>query len=776
MTDTPSALTDTNSALTDTNREQTRPDTARRLPVVAAWVLVVAVLQGMLAFGAPPRQSLASATEPWKSLLESLLPLATLQSAIVLALGLLLVTGCLRSGRASLLGGAAARSARLPLLLLLALGLLHALPLPAALLRIVAPHSAQVWADLAPTGDSAMRPLTLWSDGTFHALYTLAGVLVASSLLWALIGERRVASDGGEDRLRPVVGLFWLILGVAAAESAYGLYETLLGDDAILGFGKVSNGGSVTGTFIHRTMLAVWAGMGLCVGLGLAARALLGGERRLGVATAALALAAVCGIAAGLSQSRLGLVAVAAGCAVTVLALLPTASRRGGPRVVAGFLLLASVTAVVAGALVWSSEAFQTRLGYLFGQGGLSDPRFAAWRSTLDLFGRAPLTGTGIGSFGRAVHLTQSVDATEELWFAHSDPLNLLSDAGLIGFALGAWWLVGLIRRGLPALRSDQAGVAMCAASAFGAAAVVLTASLGDFQTQFPVVALPFAALLIAPAALAAMRDEEPARRPWPVPAAVLAGGLALVLAGLAVLPPARALARRSRAGGESVEATEAERLVAQAKRTMGSLSKLDGATAHTQLEGAVVDLREATRLDPLLAEAHLFLGLAGLYVEDDRDEVLRSLGRARLVSRGHAAVNLTIGKTYLSLFGTGPAPYGPDDDSALEALREAGALDPDAFAVAWELCAGAGYGEEAMKAIVPPRAHAYVRLGRYVFSRKPVLESLEPFIRALELEPWHTPAAVRLAKGYVQLGREATGRERFLALGVDWPLEGRPR
>jgi O-antigen ligase len=66
-----------------------------------------------------------------------------------------------------------------------------------------------------------------------------------------------------------------------------------------------------------------------------------------------------------------------------------------------------------------------------------------AWRMFLD----HPITGVGLGAFPTAYSsYGRSSARNERLEQAHNDYLQLLTDAGLIGAALGLWFLFELIR------------------------------------------------------------------------------------------------------------------------------------------------------------------------------------------------------------------------------------------------------------------------------------------------------------------------------------------
>jgi hypothetical protein len=729
------------------------PEPSPRAPRIAAILLASAIVVGAVCLGAPPRFSAGTNGPEWlRNLFTTLTPLALVESAAAVALGILAASALARGvGRGRLRAGPV-----LPLVLLLALGFVQLVPLPRGVLEVVASYSARTYASLTAPGDDAWRPMSLWPEGTAHALFNLAGVIAASAATWALVRGRC-------PRRAAAIVLAFVVV-VAAAEALTGFTATWLGDDRLLGaFEKVSGRGRVTGTFVHGTMMAVWAGMGACAALGLAAVA-ASEERRRRLAPVAVLLAAVCAAAGLFSLSRLGWIAVAAG-ALTTWLLVAASMRREGRRG-AAVAMTACALVLVAGAVVvaFATPALRERFGYLTVSGRVDDPRFAMWRSTWDLFAEAPVVGTGLGSFGRAIHLTQSPDCAQELWFAHSDPLNLLSDAGVIGFVLGAWWVVAMLRRGLPSLRAEDARTRCLAAGAFGAAAVVLVAALGDFQTQFAVVAIPFAALLTVPAALAAPAPAEAGATPRRG-AAVICLSLAAVAAALPLVASWRRIAELRESGVTG--ATHAESLAAQARSLLARSTSQD---RRDDLRRAAELVRRAARDDPLLDDAHVLTAYTSLALGEPVDDVLRAAGRARLVARGHADTNLRVGRLYLETIGTTPAPHGPPGDGAVAALREAGEISPQTFSAAWALAKDAGMPLEVLRAITPPRGYAVATLADALRAADRGDEAIEVLRDQLAREPWDEAIAVRLAAAYTDTGRESAGRSFFDSVGARWP------
>ena len=729
------------------------PSSSYRSADIALGVLALGVVLGCVGLGAPPRmESVEGIVPSLAKFLEALGPATIVRVTIALALALAVGGGLISRQRG------VRESPRLrPLLALAAMGLVALIPLPAGLIGVVSPYVGETWEHLAAGGLDVTRTLSVWPAGTRDALWTLAGVIGATAAAFAAVrgaSSSTIETDAAaasERGLRRATLVLAFVATVATLQCAYGIATTHFGDDTILGLAKVSGKGRVTGTFVLAPMLGVWAGMGACSAMGLLLIEVLraAGRRPLVLALAAAALV-VCIAGGALSLARLMLAALAAGLLVTAWTAGGVLSRSGRARtgyVLRGAALLAPIGGLAAAFLVPAMrQRVEYLLPYLQGHSGPVEPRFAGWASTWELFTRAPIFGTGLGSFGRAIHLAQSVDAPDEMWFTHCEPLNLLSDVGVVGFALGLTWLVASVWTGRTALRSPDPRRALLAAAALGASAVVVVAGLADFQTQFPVVAIPFAALLALPGALVVPVAPEGATA-MPVPRATRTKRLhwtAGALVALLVIPTVSGYFERRAHVTDGFEpgATSGERHLARARSGMRALSQAQDPAAALDLVRA--DVRAAAREDPLRDAAHVWDALGALaarsltFDQEDsdalRDEALAALGRARWVSRGHADTNLQVGLLYLDLLGASEARHGPPGDTAMAALREAGAIRPQAFSRAWREALARELPAAALEQIVPDRGHAQRTWAEYL-RRVGRIDESDAILRVLDPE-----------------------------------------
>jgi O-antigen ligase len=170
-----------------------------------------------------------------------------------------------------------------------------------------------------------------------------------------------------------------------------------------------------------------------------------------------------------------------------------------------------------------SSLATGTRLGTVGG------PRYDIWRVALDQFREAPIAGAGEGSYRFAYYRERRTD--RNLSDAHSLPLRLLAETGLIGTALFALWLAavavaiaGQVRLATPGGRVWIAGLA-------AAGTVVLAQSAVDWLWLIPAL---FGLAVLALGLAARGEDDENEPRPRGL-ASRVAIGLLLIAAILSV-------------------------------------------------------------------------------------------------------------------------------------------------------------------------------------------------------------------------------------------------
>jgi O-antigen ligase/tetratricopeptide (TPR) repeat protein len=141
--------------------------------------------------------------------------------------------------------------------------------------------------------------------------------------------------------------------------------------------------------------------------------------------------------------------------------------------------------------------------------------RVEIWRAALAAWGDSPLLGAGAGAWNAAFGPHERTPHLYEVSHAHSEPIELLVELGVVGLAailvLGAAFLRGVYRRG------DVVEVDFRTSVAFGALVGVLAVvlqSIADFPLRTPGLGVPFA--IFVGIVVSALDIAPPGRARWP--------------------------------------------------------------------------------------------------------------------------------------------------------------------------------------------------------------------------------------------------------------------
>ena len=128
------------------------------------------------------------------------------------------------------------------------------------------------------------------------------------------------------------------------------------------------------------------------------------------------------------------------GMASLIFALLVvgglTAFWRG--RLKAGGMVLLAIGLIVAVGLWVADTIVVANVEELVEEvsGKVASARVRIWADALALWGQFPLLGTGLGTFGVAFPMIQTLPTHVRFWHAESDVIQMLTDTGLVGWAL----------------------------------------------------------------------------------------------------------------------------------------------------------------------------------------------------------------------------------------------------------------------------------------------------------------------------------------------------
>jgi len=394
-----------------------------------------------------------------------------------------------------------AKLVRVGLAGLLGLTALQALPLGHAVVGLVSPHAVAIrdesgtpedeipaerrLLDRDPAEFDTPATLSLDPGATASALRTgaaLGAVLLVATTVAATCGAGRIALA--------------LLIG-AAFQGLYGLLVVASGHDRIWLAPKKYFLDAATGTFVNPNHFACLLAMSLPCGLALIyhhARRRRGAARgRLaawlsadGSRTWLLGLMLIVG-AAGmlLSFSRAAIACGLLALGITVLG----AGRHHGLRsrlIVALLVLAAAVTPL----LQFGADRLVEQ--YAHAPNELHGARVRVWLDSLELVAAHPVTGCGFGAFSASYPFVRAPEIRGFFKHAHNDPLELVTEGGLLGLAFMLMILAPLGRVAARAFAGAKGTIAVGFAS--GLLAIALH-GLVDFNFHIPSNAATAAAL-----------------------------------------------------------------------------------------------------------------------------------------------------------------------------------------------------------------------------------------------------------------------------------------
>ncbi len=324
-------------------------------------------------------------------------------------------------------------------LALFGLLLFQVVPLPAGLVRLIAPGSYDFRKLYAPEfGRMKFMTLSIVPSATIGAGLFLATLFILGFLVLHTVKHGR--------QIRTLLAV---VVCSGAFQALYGLFELTRTEPRLLFYRKIFSPDSVTGTFVNRNHFSGYLEIIVPLALGLAMarmnmmtfgvkglreKLLLWTSKGLLVNILILAAAVVMALGIALSNSRSGL-AVLGFTAFLFLGLSVSAFSRTGfrqpwiGRAVRTTFLCFMILALTVGV---GSTIRRFALDDLLHQ---DRPQY--WSNTVEIIRDFPLFGTGLGTFAAAYGAYEKSSSNELLLVhAHNDFLEYIAELGLVGGAL----------------------------------------------------------------------------------------------------------------------------------------------------------------------------------------------------------------------------------------------------------------------------------------------------------------------------------------------------
>ncbi|MEK7404202.1 MAG: O-antigen ligase family protein [Acidobacteriota bacterium] len=372
--------------------------------------------------------------------------------------------------------------ARVGLLLpiLMGVGALQVIPLPAAVVGIVSPARGELLTGAEPVmGGWRLATLSAAPAASLEKLVSLAGYVLVVLLVLD------ISSRLADYPWAPVLPL----LAIAVFEAVLGLVQAY----------SASGGGIAHGTYVNRNHYSGLLEMCLPFAVMYGAAVLRRNRSRHRTpagpalrASAAWALAAVILLAIIHSLSRMGFIAALASSFLMGLAAL-RAGKRSRWRAWLPAAVLGAV--VVLGFIFLPPDQLILRFGDIASTDEISaDTRLKVWGDTTRLISAYPLVGCGLGAYESCLKRYKTAALLNTVDFAHNDYLQLAAELGLPGLclvlAVGAGLLASAWRT---ADRSAGADERYRSLACIGALAAISLHSFVDFNLYIPANAMTLA-------------------------------------------------------------------------------------------------------------------------------------------------------------------------------------------------------------------------------------------------------------------------------------------
>lgn len=295
---------------------------------------------------------------------------------------------------------------------------------------------------------------------------------------------------------RRVRVLVYTVLAIAVASAVFGILRqsTQQQTGFLLPLLKQNQG---YGQFINKNHFAYLMEMAFGLGLGI----ILGSGVKRDRLMVYLAVLLPIWTALVLANSRGGVLAMIAQIVVAVL-LLTSVQKVTQSFVLRAVLLVVLVAGIVLGTIWVGGDRLATNFENASSElasdtlrQGVS--RNEIWRATLKMFAAHPILGVGLGGYWIGITAYHDASGLMTPQEAHNDYLELLSSGGVIGFVLGVWFVVAVVRRARQNLIED---VGYMRAVRFGAILGIVGVaahSLVDFGLHIIVNAVVFMMLIM---------------------------------------------------------------------------------------------------------------------------------------------------------------------------------------------------------------------------------------------------------------------------------------
>lgn len=349
-------------------------------------------------------------------------------------------------------------------------------------------------------GSRTEANLTVWNAISADPYQTRFFALQMLALTAFLALLYRYAST--ERRVRVLV---YTVIAIAVASAIFGILRqsTQQQTGFILPLLKPAQG---YGQFINKNHFAYLMEMAFGLGLGI----ILGGGVKRDRLMIYVAILLPIWTALVLANSRGGVLAMITQIVIAVLLLTSVRALSEGYQfqkitqsiAIRALLVVVLFAGIILGTIWVGGDRLATNFegtGSEFTTDTLRQgaSRNEIWRATLKMFAAHPILGAGLGGYWIGITAYHDASGLMTPQEAHNDYLELLSSGGVIGFALGIWFVVAVIHKARENLLVDVGYMRAVRLGAILGIAGVAAHSLVDFGLHIIVNAVVFLTLIM---------------------------------------------------------------------------------------------------------------------------------------------------------------------------------------------------------------------------------------------------------------------------------------
>ncbi|KJR97826.1 MAG: hypothetical protein VR65_22680 [Desulfobulbaceae bacterium BRH_c16a] len=335
----------------------------------------------------------------------------------------------------------------IPLVLLIGFMALQIVPLPVFLVKILSPSSYQAYQPVYEmSAGNPWLPLSVYQKATILECIRIAGYGFFYILTIQLLSN-------GERLKQTVLICSWLAIGIAVLA----ILQKYSSPDLLYWIRSFPANAKPMGPWVYRSQYCGYIGMlaPLVLALALYYRPVLSSDESLrqrivsffSLAGGNLYIVLGFGLlimvtSAFISLSRGGIIAVTVSLLFFFSVLAWKSTRYSN-------LLFIGVFGCLILSVTWFGwDPILKRFEDITRSGAVDIGRFPVWLDSLQVIKDFWLTGSGFGTFIAIFPLYRTFPGSAVFDHAHNDYLELLTDGGIIGFALAAWFVWAVIRAG----------------------------------------------------------------------------------------------------------------------------------------------------------------------------------------------------------------------------------------------------------------------------------------------------------------------------------------